>query len=105
MKATEKLFAALNRADEIGGEIRDYLHDRVATDRRYVEARRRIAKLFGRDFVSRDEASAKAVKAEAKRAAVAAPTPVKPTGITLGDPAIKAQIFGKKSCPWSGRAI
>jgi glutaredoxin len=27
----------------------------------------------------------------------------KPKG--FGDPAIKAQIYGKRSCPWSGRAI
>ena len=35
-QATEKLFAALNRADELGGELRDYLQDKVATDPRYV---------------------------------------------------------------------
>ena len=35
-QATAKVFAALNRADEIGGEIRDFLQDRVATDPRYV---------------------------------------------------------------------
>ena len=23
----------------------------------------------------------------------------------LGDPSVKAQIYGKKSCPWTGRAI
>ena len=105
MKATEKLFAALNRADEIGGEIRDYLQDKVATDRRYVEARKRLAKLMGRSYESREEAAAKARQAEAQRAAAAAPkaAPIKSAG--LGNPGIKAQIFGKKSCPWTGRAI
>jgi glutaredoxin len=106
-QATQKLFAALNRADELGGEVRDYIQDRVVTDRRYITARKRIAKLFGRDYESRDEVAAKAKAAEAKRAAVAAPTPA-PKAVDvdqLGNPNIKAQVYGKKSCPWTGRAI
>jgi glutaredoxin len=111
-QATEKVFAALNRADEIGGEVRDFLQDRMATDPRYIKARKVVARLLGRSYVSRDEVEAKARAAEAARKAAAAPTP--PTrsekareAVTqgFGDPSIKAQIFGKKSCPWSGRAI
>ena len=103
-QATEKLVAVLNRADEIGGEVRDYLQDKVATDPRYVSARKAMAKLLGRTYVSRDEVAHKAqVKAE-KAAATAAVTPEK-TVRGLGDPSIKAQIYGKKSCPWTGRAI
>jgi glutaredoxin len=103
-QATEKVLAALNRADEIGGEVRDYLQDRVATDPRYVSARKAMAKLLGRTYESRDEVTHKAqVKAE-KVAAAAAVTPEK-TARGLGDPAIKAQIYGKRSCPWTGRAI
>ena len=107
-QATEKLLAALNRADEIGGELRDFLQDKMATDPRYIRARKAMAKLLGQDFESKDEAKAKATHAEAKRAAVAAPTPApkpSPALVGFGDPSIKAQIFGKKSCPWSGRAI
>jgi glutaredoxin 3 len=105
-QATDKLFAALNRADEIGGEVRDYLQDRVATDPRYVSARRRIAKLLGRDFVSRQEvAHVAAVKAEKVAAVASTVTSTKKADASLGDPSIKAQIYGKKSCPWSGRAI
>ncbi|MEZ4367099.1 MAG: glutaredoxin [Kofleriaceae bacterium] len=105
--ATEKLLFALNRADEIGGEVRDYLQDKVVVDPRYVAARKRLAKLMGTTYVSKAEASTRAVKAEAARAAVAAPTvvPVKPAQRPLGDPELKAQIYGKKSCPWTGRAI
>jgi glutaredoxin len=103
-QATEKVLAVLNRADEIGGEVRDYLQDRVATDPRYVSARKTMAKLLGRTYVSRDEVAHKAqVKAE-KVAAAAAVTSEK-TVRGLGDPSIKAQIYGKKSCPWTGRAI
>ena len=105
-KATEKLFAALNRADELGGELRDYLQEKVATDPRYVGARKRIAKWFGKSYESRGEAADKAKVVEAKKAAAAAPTPApKAAGDALGNPGIKAQIYGKKSDPWTGRAI
>jgi glutaredoxin len=104
-KVTTKLFGALNRADEIGGEIRDYLQDKVATDPRYVNARKRVAKLLGKKFESKQEVVAKAEAKAQAVAAVAAPTPVKKEQKGFGDPSLKAQIFGKKSCPWSGRAI
>lgn len=104
-KATTKLFAALNRADEIGGEIRDYLQDKVATDPRYVNARKRVAKLLGKSFESKQEVTAKATAKAQAAAAVAAPTPEKKERKGFGDASLKAQIFGKKSCPWSGRAI
>lgn len=107
-QVTEKLFAALNRADEIGGEVRDYLQDKVAHDPRYVRARKALAKLRGKNFESKQEAVSKAHAAEAERAAAAAPAPAATASsarIGFGDPSIKAQIFGKKSCPWSGRAI
>ena len=106
-QATEKLFAALNRADELGGELRDYLQERVATDPRYVTARKRLAKLLGQKYRSRDEVTATAKAKEERTAAVAATTTptTKPASKTFGDPSIKAQIYGKRSCPWSGRAI
>jgi len=104
-KATEKVFAALNRADELGGEVRDYLQEKVATDPRYVSARKRIAKLFGRAYESRDEAKQKAEVRAEKVAAAAAVTPTPKRDGALGDPTVKAQIYGKRSCPWSGRAI
>jgi glutaredoxin len=117
-QATAKLFAALNRADEIGGEIRDYLQDKVATDPRYVSARKKMARWLGRDYESREEAAHRAEAKAARATAEAAGSSASPTGAAkaekaanaattsgFGDPAIKAQIFGKKSCPWSGRAI
>ncbi len=109
-QATEKVLSALNRADEIGGEVRDYIQDKMATDPRYIKARKAVAKLLGKSFESRSEAESKARAAEATRAAVAAPTP--PTAkqkeaarTGFGNPELKAQIYGKKSCPWTGRAI
>jgi glutaredoxin 3 len=110
-KATAKLFSALNRADEIGGEVRDFLTDKVAVDPRYVAARKRLAALVGREFVSKTELADKKKAAEQKRKAAAAVSAdavaVKATKAAagFGDATVKAQIFGKKSCPWSGRAI
>jgi glutaredoxin len=103
-QATEKLLAVLNRADEIGGELRDYVQDKMATDPRYVSARKTMARLLGRTYESREEVAHKAQAKAEKTAAVAAVTPEKKDR-SLGDPSIKAQIYGKKSCPWSGRAI
>ena len=104
-QATEKVLAALNRADEIGGEIRDFLQERVATDPRYVAARKKVATLLGKKYVSKQEVDEKVV-AHAKKVAQAAQVgTTKKVQKGFGDPDIKAQIFGKKSCPWSGRAI
>lgn len=104
-QATERLASAFNRADELGGELRDYLQDRVATDPRYVSARKSIAKLLGRSYESRQETQTKVAVAAQQAAASAAVTTEKQKPQGFGDPEIKAQIYGKKSCPWTGRAI
>ena len=107
-QATERVLAALNRADEIGGEVRDFLQDKMATDPRYIKARKAVGKLLGREYASREEQATQAAAAEAARKSVAAATPVakKQDGSKgFGDAELKAQIFGKKSCPWTGRAI
>lgn len=109
-QATVRVLAALNRADEIGGEVRDFIQDKMTTDPRYIKARKAVAKLLGREYVSRDEAAAQAAAAEAARKAAAAPSPAPKSkqhdaSTGFGNAELKAQIFGKKSCPWTGRAI
>ena len=115
-----KLKAAFNRADELGGEARDWLLERYQESPR---ARALVDKLRRkkhdqvvvreRPKTERKEPAARAPKArpdkpkkhsdaKAKPAAAAA-TPAAPTG--FGDAELKAQVFGRKSCPWSGRAI
>ena len=103
--AAQRVVAALNRADEIGGEVRDWIQERLVVDPRYVAARKRVARLFGRQYTSAVEERAEAAAGERARASVAATTkaPTGPKG--LGDPSIKAQVYGKQSCAWSGRAI
>src|SRR5262245_45733123 len=115
-QATSKLLSALNRADELGGEVRDYLQGKIANDPTYVAARNKVAPLLGRtppqsQPPARPAAAASATAAPATAATAAAPaapappaaTETKPKG--FGDPAIKAQIYGKRSCPWTGRAM
>ena len=107
-QAAEKVVALLNRADELGGELRDQIQEKMATDVRYIKARKAVAKLLGRQYESRAEVTEREKQAEAARKAAAA-TPAAPKKDAavhgFGDPSIKAQIYGKKSCPWTGRAI
>ncbi|WP_428263816.1 glutaredoxin [Haliangium sp.] len=107
-RALERTLAALNRADEIGGEVRDFVQDRVLRDERYVRARRRIDELRGKAYVSRSEQEAGA-KARAEAVAKAAPAAGADTAsegpAALGNPELPAQVYGKSSCPWTGRAI
>lgn len=107
-RATTRLLEVLNRADELGGELRDYLQDRMAHDARYVSARKAVARLLGR----REPPGPPAAGGPTPAPASPAPTP--PAAHTpapeskskgFGDPTIKAQIYGKRSCPWTGRAI
>jgi glutaredoxin len=115
-QAMSKLVSALNRADEIGGELRDYVQDRMAHDPRVAQVRSQISRLLGRRDPQADPAArptAAAATSASAPAPAAAPDPAAaspaasvdagPKG--FGDPSIKAQIFGKRSCPWSGRAI
>lgn len=106
-RVMERVFAGLNRADEIGGEVRDFIVERVLVDERYVRVRKRIAELRGTAYESKAEAEA-AAKQRAKAAAAAAPAAaprVSQRDKALGNPALPAQIYGKSSCPWTGRAI
>jgi glutaredoxin len=122
-QAMSKLVSALNRADEIGGELRDYLQDRkqkLAHDPRVASARSQIARLLGRPDPQQRPATGAAATGSAASASPPAPSPTPPPAAEpaaaasapvaaaprgFGDPSIKAQIFGKRSCPWTGRAM
>lgn len=122
-QAMSKLVSALNRADEVGGELRDYLQDRkqkLAHDPRVASARSQIARLLGRPDPQQRPAAGAAATGSATSASPPAPSPTPPPAAPtaaassapvaaaprgFGDPSIKAQIFGKRSCPWTGRAI
>jgi glutaredoxin len=92
--------AALDRADEVGGDVRDYVKDRWDHDPRFAKLRAR----FGGAAAAPQKA--KPVPAPlANAASVAAVTPPVVKSKALGNPDIKAQVYGKNSCAWTGRAM
>jgi glutaredoxin len=87
-RASGKVLKALSRADELGGQLRDQVTDKLVA--------LRAARQAARDAGTPPEAASAHPK---PAAAGKAP----PSG--LGDPARAVQIFGRASCPWSGRAL
>jgi glutaredoxin len=80
-RASTKVGEALSRADALGGKVRDRVTEKLA---------------------SLKETPSPATM----RSPVTVPPPVAvppPTG--LGDPARAVQVFGRDSCPWSGRVV
>ena len=102
----KKVASGLNKVDELGGEFRDYLLERDDAPklRSFGE---RLAKLGG---VRLEEISGPSTYEQQLAAAAAAAPP--PTAAAVasaektgpGDADIAAQIYGKQSCPWTGRA-
>jgi glutaredoxin len=110
--ALERAKVGFNRADEIGGEVRDSIQQWLATSPVAARVRSRLNARAERTRAEQaSERSARAARESAiAQATASAPPPTaaemsrsQPTG--LGDPGIKAQLYGRRSCPWSGRAI
>lgn len=112
--AGKKLGVAFERADELGGEARDWVQAKVDGSERTKAVLARLKKLrksHDKDVAqeTRDRmAEARAAKQAAATDVAPPPTAadvaaVKQTG--LGDPNLQAQVFGKTSCPWTGRCI
>ncbi len=103
---SQRVFTGLNRVDELGGDFRDYLLEREDTPvLRKLGVR--LAKLGG---VNLEETRLGSVyEQELAIAAAAAPPPTAAEVASTeragpGDSEIAAQIYGKESCPWTGRA-
>jgi glutaredoxin len=81
-RASGEVVRALSRADELGGKVRDRITEKLEE-----------------------------LKTTTPTKVVPAPvstvqrTAVKPPPPGLGDPGRPAQVFGRRSCPWSGRAL
>ena len=109
-QAAEKLVALLNRADELGGELRDYIQEKMATDERYIKARKRVAKLLGREWESQAEVAERERRAEAARKARREAAGRRRRRRAKAAAGLRRSVdqgadFGKKSDPWTGRAI
>jgi glutaredoxin len=99
---TTRVKDALDRADELGGDLRDYVQHRWAHDPRLAGVRARFDKLRGKEPAKpRAAAPAPAAPAIASKPAPDAA----PAQVGLGNPGLPAQIYGKNSCAWTGRAI
>jgi glutaredoxin len=82
VRASGKVADALSRADMLGGKVRDRVAEKLDA----------LKKPALPPLVPTSRASA--VRA-----------PIEPPPAGLGDPGRAAQVFGRASCPWSGRVV
>jgi glutaredoxin len=78
-RASSKVSEALSRADVLGGVVRDRVTDKLA--------------------------SLKTPPTVVHSVTPSSPRPATSAPVGLGDPSRPAQVFGRASCPWSGRAV
>jgi glutaredoxin len=81
-RASGEVERVLSRADELGGKVRDRLSEKLAARKGAPPSGGIAAPVSG---------GQRAVE--------------KPPRTGLGDPSRPAQVFGRRSCPWSGRAL
>lgn len=100
-----KAAEAFNRADELGGDLRDYLIERYHSSERAQAIGQRFGKLLPtkKKFEVRLKKHAAADAGEASDPPAVTPTMIHSDGVA--DPNLPAQIFGRNSCPWTGRVI
>lgn len=104
--ASESLLEALDRADERGGELRDQIKEKVLTSRRIAALKNGLMKRP--TLSSTDNAAAEGVvpTAGAQPAVPSSvPSPRAAEVFSYGDARKPAQVFGARSCPWSGRSL
>lgn len=82
-RASGKVVDALSRADVLGGKVRDRVVEKLDALKTAVPT----------------------PAAPVARPAAPTPAPVKPRPTGLGDPGRPVQVFGRESCPWSGRVL
>ncbi len=111
--ALEQAKVGFNRADEIGGEVRDHVQEWLATSPTAAKIRARLNSKAEKARAEQSAADAEKAAREVEIAAATASAPP-PTAAEVaramqktgfGDPSLKAQLFGRRSCPWSGRVI
>ena len=90
---------AFNKLDELGGEARDTIKVWWDESPAMGSVRDMLRKRAGDDDQTDEESDPNISDAEI----IETPTPGEPAG--LGDNTVAVQVFGKRSCPWSGRAI
>lgn len=89
---------AFNRLDELGGEARDTIVAWWQTSPAMGSVRDMIEKRSAKGAEPDSEQAIETEALEEVREAVL-------VSESLGDKSIAVQVFGKRSCPWSGRAV
>jgi glutaredoxin len=79
-RASGKVVDALSRADVLGGQVRDRLSEHLDVLKGSIAVPPRVVPSPAREI-----------------------SKITPAG--LGDPGRAAQVFGRRSCPWSGRVV
>lgn len=108
--ASERLLEALDRADERGGELRDQIKEKVLTSRRITALKNGLMKRPTLSSTDNPTAAGAAPAAAAPTAGAqtvpsSAPTSHAAEVFSYGDARKPAQVFGARSCPWSGRSL
>jgi glutaredoxin len=93
-RASGTLLGALSRADELGGKLRDQLSEKLTE----LSAARQALR-------GPQPAAAPVAEAQVSQPPAAKPSATKTPAPGLGDAGRAVQIFGRASCPWSGRAV
>lgn len=88
-----RILSAADRADERGGELRDRLIVKVKNSKTLSEVRKVV----------------RVLKEPLPSPAPPTPSPVQkplaPEKFSFGDPRKQAQVFGSRTCTWSGRCL
>ena len=106
--AGKSAYSAFNRADELGGEVRDYVLEHTDSES-FKRLSERLARVRGQEQALFDERVKKAQAEFIAEATAAEPPPTAAALASrkqgLGDETIPAQVYGRTSCPWTGRAM
>jgi glutaredoxin len=93
--ASTRLLDVADRADERGGEIRDQIKEKLRTSRRLAELKKSLTTSSTTDSKHQAE----------DKLAPATPSKKEPDVFSYGDARKAAQVFGARSCSWSGRSL
>lgn len=108
--AGKKVVAGLERADELGGEVRDWVNERydIPVFKKITDRLAHVSKADFKEFDDQVRRTQERAIAAARTDAAPPPTAAEVAATRrtgLGDPEVAAQVYGRESCPWTGRAM
>jgi glutaredoxin len=95
-EASERLLQVADRADELGGELRDQVKEKLRTSTRLAN----LKKSYQENLVPQSH-TVQRNQVENKTT----PVPREAEVFSFGDARKAAQVFGARSCSWSGRSL